>query len=75
MPTAATPRTALASLALGALLLLALAALAALGAASDWQRANAQDGRRAVAISVGGIHACALLNSGAVECWGSNDYG
>ena len=28
-----------------------------------------------LAISAGGYHACALLNSGAVECWGENFYG
>ena len=69
MPTATTRRTALASLALGALLL----ALAALGAGGDWQRADAQDGRWVAAIS-SGSHACALLDSGAVECWGANRY-
>jgi len=29
----------------------------------------------ATAISVGGSHACALLESGAVECWGDNSRG
>jgi alpha-tubulin suppressor-like RCC1 family protein len=29
----------------------------------------------AVAISVGGAHACALMSTGAVRCWGSNGYG
>ena len=28
-----------------------------------------------LAISAGGYHACALLNSGAVKCWGENFYG
>ena len=28
-----------------------------------------------LAISAGGHHACAILNSGAVYCWGQNDYG
>lgn len=26
-------------------------------------------------ISVGGWHACALMNSGGVKCWGSNELG
>ena len=61
-------RAALAGLALAALLLTA----AALGAADGWQRADAQDDRRAVAITVGHDHACALLDSGEIECWGEN---
>ena len=61
--------TALVGLMLGALALLALAALGAIG---DWQRAGAEDDRRAVAISVGGAHACALLDSGEIVCWGAN---
>lgn len=32
-------------------------------------------GVRAVAVSTGGLHACALLVSGAIECWGANSYG
>jgi alpha-tubulin suppressor-like RCC1 family protein len=27
------------------------------------------------AIAAGAEHACALLSSGAVECWGENEYG
>lgn len=37
--------------------------------------ASAQSSEWAVAISVGEEHACALLDSGAIECWGSNDLG
>ena len=47
----------------------------ALGFAGDWERAAARDGGRAVAISVGGGHACALLESGAIECWGRSQFG
>ncbi|MFM7046039.1 MAG: hypothetical protein ACKOYG_10925 [Ilumatobacteraceae bacterium] len=27
------------------------------------------------ALSVGGAHACAVLTSGAFQCWGFNGYG
>jgi len=30
---------------------------------------------QAVAISAGGYHSCALLDDGAVQCWGANKYG
>ena len=56
---------------LGALL---LSASAVLGVAGDWERAAAQDRGRAVAITVGSLDACALLDSSAVECWGSGNY-
>ena len=65
-------RTALGSVALVALLLIAAAAL---GVASGWGGAEAQRSERAVAITVGGEHACALLDSGAIECWGENSAG
>jgi alpha-tubulin suppressor-like RCC1 family protein len=32
-------------------------------------------GGRVVQVSTGGIHTCALLDSGAVRCWGNNEYG
>lgn len=32
-------------------------------------------GGKAVAVSTRGMHACALLESGAVRCWGDNFYG
>ena len=54
--------------------LLALAG-AALGVSGGWESAAAQRSERAVAISVGNRHTCALLDSGAIECWGENDYG
>ena len=58
-------------LALAALLLIATLAL---GAAGDLRHAVAQESRWAVAITLGsdGDHACALLNSGEIECWGAN---
>ncbi|HWB69735.1 MAG TPA: hypothetical protein VG518_07135, partial [Solirubrobacterales bacterium] len=32
-------------------------------------------GHRAIAVSVGGVHSCALLDNGTVRCWGYNAYG
>jgi len=32
-------------------------------------------GRTAVALSLGNFHACALLDNGAMKCWGENDFG
>ena len=32
-------------------------------------------GATAVSITAGGAHTCALLNTGAVNCWGHNGYG
>ena len=57
---------------LGALL---LSAIVLLGVLAGSQKAEAQSRDRAVTISVGGGHACALLDSGTVECWGDNRYG
>ena len=50
--------------------LAALLACAALGAAGDFGQSAAQQRGRAVAVTVGDGHACALLDSGRVECWG-----
>ena len=68
MPVAAllSARAVVGSVAVAAMVLLAVVAL------GGWERAEAQGGGRAVAISVGNQHACALLDSGAVECWGNN---
>lgn len=30
---------------------------------------------RARQVSVGNVHTCALLDNGAVRCWGYNEYG
>ncbi|QSQ17869.1 Ig-like domain-containing protein [Myxococcus landrumensis] len=32
-------------------------------------------GRTALALTVGAIHTCALLDDGSVKCWGCNDWG
>jgi alpha-tubulin suppressor-like RCC1 family protein len=32
-------------------------------------------GRRATAVTVGALHACALLDDGTIRCWGDNLYG
>ena len=71
MPTSAvlSARTVVGSIAVAAILLLAGVLL------GGWEQARAQDGVRAVAITVGSDHACALLDSGAVECWGDNRFG
>lgn len=56
-------------------LLLALLVAAATVALAGREPANAQDRGSATTISVGDSHACALLRSGEIECWGGNDYG
>ena len=52
-----------------------MTALAAALAVALLSGAAAQQTERVVAISVGDKHACALLDSGAIECWGNNDSG
>jgi alpha-tubulin suppressor-like RCC1 family protein len=42
-------------------------------AGADVQVADA--GARAIAISAGTVHTCALLADGSARCWGQNDYG
>ena len=71
MPTSAvlSARTVVGSIAVAAIALLAGVLL------SGWEPAQAQEEAPAVAISVGDEHACALLDSGAVECWGYNEDG
>ena len=32
-------------------------------------------GRRATTLAAGGMHTCALLDNGAVKCWGNNEQG
>ena len=36
---------------------------------------NLGTGRRAISISVGTNHTCALLDNASVKCWGFNTYG
>ena len=48
---------------------------AELGLESDDTLPTSQGSFSAVAITVGTSHACALLDSGAIECWGGNFYG
>jgi alpha-tubulin suppressor-like RCC1 family protein len=57
----------LASRAIPALLSLLLAIVACFSAPIS----HAQ----AIAVSVGDSHSCAIMNGGAVKCWGSNTYG
>ena len=49
---------------------------------SDGERATSNDGERATsndgaftAVSAGEQHTCGLRESGAIECWGGNNYG
>ena len=36
---------------------------------------NLGAGRTAVALGLGGLHTCAILDNGSVKCWGFNQYG
>lgn len=42
---------------------------------SDETTVNLGAGMRAVHLGLGSNHSCAILEGGAVKCWGSNDYG
>ena len=36
---------------------------------------NVDDGRAVTQLALGYFHSCALLDNGAIKCWGQNDYG
>jgi alpha-tubulin suppressor-like RCC1 family protein len=42
---------------------------------SSWPAVDLGSGRTARAITVGNYHSCAIVDTGAVACWGKNDSG
>ncbi len=42
---------------------------------ANWPSVDLGSGRTAVAVTTGSYHTCAILNTGAVTCWGSGSLG